>query len=89
MKTTKTQFSPKLVIKLISDLASMVPGIKRVQIEEANINFDENLIYFDAWLSDEMINVKSTVFELQKLVYYNLTKKFYVKDLVVNISIHI
>ena len=85
----KTRFNNNIVIKLIENAASVVPGIKKVSVDEKEIDFDKNKISVDAWMKRNVLNVKSIASELQKTIYYNLSQQLDNFDIKIDIRVHI
>ena len=89
MKTQPTIFNPELIEKAVIEHAKTIPGIKEVEVNLEQFNDSENHIIIDTWVSADLINVKASMYELQKLIYYSLNKKFTLVNLTVDIIVHI
>ena len=85
----KTRFNNAIVIKLIENAASVVPGIKKIEVDEKEIDFEKNKISIDASVKSNVLNVKSIASELQKTIYYNLSQQLDNFDIKIDIRIHI
>lgn len=85
----KTRFNNNIIIKLIESAANTVPGVKKVDIDENDIDLEQNTIKVDVWFNDNTLNIKSIAYDLQKTIYYNLSQQLDNFDLKINIQIHI
>ncbi|GAA5414750.1 hypothetical protein [Ureaplasma ceti] len=84
-----TRFNNSIIINLITTTANTVPGVSKVEVNEEGIDLESNVITVEAWLSDNVLNVKSAAQDLQKTIYYNLSQQLDNLDLSINIQIHI
>lgn len=85
----KTRFSNSIIIKLIENVANTVPGVKKIQVEEGDIDFEKNKITVDVWFKKNVLNIKSISTELQKTIYYYLSQQLDNFYLAINVRVHI
>lgn len=85
----KTRFSNSIIIKLIENVANTVPGVKKIQVEESDIDFEKNKITVDVWFKKNVLNIKSISTELQKTIYYYLSQQLDNFYLAINVRVHI
>lgn len=85
----KTIFNHNLVIKLVQNSASLVPGIKKVNIDVDSQNTDENtVINVSVWFEHKFFSIKSISYELQKKIFFNLSKQLDDTKIKINIIVH-
>lgn len=85
----KTIFNHNLVTKLIQNSASLVPGIKKVNVDIEDHNSSENaIINVSVWLEHKFYSIKSISYELQKKIFFNLSKQLDDTKIRINIIVH-
>lgn len=83
----KTLFNHELIIKLVKNSALIVQGVKKVYVSIDNIKNDVNEIYVDVWFKQKIFNLKFIANELQKTIYFNLSKQLDNTQIKINIVI--
>ncbi len=84
----KTFFNHNLIVKLVKNSAIQVPGVKKVSVVLENIKDDKDEIDVDAWFDHKIYNVNSVCNELQKKIFFNLSKQLDNTRLKINIIAH-
>ncbi len=84
----KTFFNHNLIVKLVKNSAIQVPGVKKVSVALENIKDDKDEIDVDAWFDHKIYNVSSVCNELQKKIFFNLSKQLDDTKLKINIIVH-
>lgn len=83
-------FNNEVLEKAIIMHAKTIPGIKEVKVDFTEFKTQNNRIIIDTWVNEDFMNVKPSMYELQKLIHYNLLKKFSLDaNLKVDIIVHI
>lgn len=83
----KTLFNHELIIKLVKNSALIVQGVRKVYVSIDNIKNDVNEIYVDVWFKQKIFNLKFIANELQKTIYFNLSKQLDNTQIKINIVI--
>ena len=78
----KTFFNHNLIVKLVKNSAIQVPGVKKVSVVLENIKDDKDEI------DHKIYNVNSVCNELQKKIFFNLSKQLDNTKLKINIIAH-
>lgn len=84
----KTFFNHNLIVKLVKNSAIQVPGVKKVSVVLENIKDDKDEIDVDARFDHKIYNVNSVCNELQKKIFFNLSKQLDNTKLKINIIAH-
>lgn len=84
----KTFFNRDLINKLIKNSATFISGIKRVSADFRALEISEKEIVVDTWFENDVINISSVAYELQKKIFFNLSQQLDDTSIKVNIVIH-
>lgn len=84
----KTLFNHNLIVKLVKNSATQVPGVKKVSVDIQNIRDDDHEIDVDAWFEHKIYNIISVCNELQKKIFFSLSKQLDDTSIKINIIVH-